>query len=576
MSPSNFGERYFSIRDQLASLMAGVTSLADDAGVDVSDALPSAVEVAGGLRRPFVLAVCGEVNAGKSMLFNALFGQPVCRTGVVPVTLEMTSHVHGARMRERNPELGVVERSLPLDFLHDFHLIDTPGTNTPDDFQRTLMRERLPEAELMMCVFPVDNPWGATVWNFLSDLSPAVIDKVVFVIQQADLREAKDLEVIRGHMRDLSMKRLGRLPPVFAVSAVRAYEAKRQTPADLAGWRESGMPELEEHIARAVCQSPQRMALLAEWRERAGRALWMIEDRMEEQVRGLHRHAGFLEEVEGEIDAMRERFVKRLPHHLQEVADVFGREADEVTRVLSRRLGLMPSVWRLFTRGRVGAGIERLFVERLESAVERVARSDADEVAGQCGGHWRALGPRVEEALGIRMEGQREMEEAMERARATFVKRLGRAAAEGVGRLNVRRQLDADLRLRNVSLTSFTAATLGFTTTGAVCGALGLRWLPWIFCGLAAMFFAGGVIAAVVTRRRITRDHRRALDEACGRFADTLRGDTEDALRMIFGEYAQCLGAVREHLVRERRAIEPRQRRWQEMFLHLKALEQEW
>ena len=554
--------------------MAGVASLADDVGVDVADVLPLD-EVSNGLRRPFTFAACGEVNAGKSMLLNALFGSPACRVNVVPETQRVTRLVYGPRVDERRAEDGGVVRALPLEVLHDFHLIDTPGTNTADVAQRELLPATLPQADLILCVFPVDNPWGGATWNLLADLPAHALDKVVFVIQQADRREAKDLEVIRGHMRDLSMKRIGRLPPVFTVAALRAYDAKRRAPVDERAWRASGIAELEAHIARTCCQSHERWAMLAGWREVTARALRVIEECMEGRVRGLHQHAEFLEEVEGEIDAMREQFVKRLPHHLAEVGDVFEQEAGGVTRVLSRRLGVVPSLLRLFMRQKVGVAIEQLFVARLKSAVEQVAQSDAAEVVGVCRQHWRDLTPRVEERLGVRLGGQREMEEAMERARAIFVKRLGRSAGEGVEKLNVRRRLDADLRLRNVSLTSFTAATLLFTTVGAVCGALGVSWLPWMFCGLAAVFLMGGVIAAVVTRRTIVSNHQQALSDACGRFANTLRDDTEDALRMIFNEYTQSLGAVREHLVREQNAILPRQRRWQEMFLHLMAVEQE-
>jgi len=574
VSPTNFGERYFSIRDQLASLMAGVASLVRDAGLDAAELLPLD-ELRGGLRKPFVFAVCGEVNAGKSTLLNGLFGIPICRANVVPETMAVTRYIHGQRAMERRVEPGIIESTRLVDLLHDFHLIDTPGLNTADDAQRALMVELLPQADVIFCALPVDNPWGGAAWNFLAEMPAHALDKVVLVIQQADRREAGDLRLIRGHVRDLSIKRLGRDLPVFAVSALNALEAKHRAPADFTAWRASGMAELEGYIGRVVCQSPARWALLGEWRNTSANALRTIEERMEDRARGLREHSHFLDAIEQEIDVMREQFVKRLPHHLAEVADVFDHEVHGVARVLSRRLGVLPSVMRLFSRAKVGKAIELLFIERLKVAVETVADGDATEVIGFCRSHWRHLGPRVEQALGIHLGGDAAMEEVMEKSRAAFVRRLGHAAGEGVDKLSVRRQLDSDLRMRNLSLTSFTAATLIITSVGAVCGAAGMPWLPWIFCGLAGIFLLGGVIASMVTRRAITRDHERALSEACGRFAATLRGDYEEALRIMFRDYAQCLGVVREHLVSETIAIGPRQRRWQEMFLHLKAIEQE-
>ena len=100
-------------------------------------------------------------------------------------------------------------------------------------------------------------------------------------------------------------------------------------------------------------------------------------------------------------------------------------------------------------------------------------------------------------------------------------------------------------------------------------------WLPAILCGLAALFLTGGVITAWVTRKPITRDFQHRLLDTCGTFASTLHADYEEALRIVFHDYASSLANVRTHLAREKLAIEPRLRRWQELFLTLKAIEQE-
>ena len=78
-----------------------------------------------------------------------------------------------------------------------------------------------------------------------------------------------------------------------------------------------------------------------------------------------------------------------------------------------------------------------------------------------------------------------------------------------------------------------------------------------------------------MTRKSITADFQRRLLDTCDGFASTLHSDYEEALRVVFQDYATSLTAVRTHLAREKLAIEPRLRRWQELFLTLKAIEQE-
>lgn len=574
MSPSDFGERYFSVRDQLASLMSGIAALARDVSLDPTDFLPLA-DLRGGLVQPFTFATCGETNAGKSALLNALVAVPLCPTNAIPGPFAIRRYRHGETSSEMEMDAGLIDCVRPLDGLRDFHWIDTPGLSALGEPHLDAIHHAIREADLILCVLHVENPWGAGGWDFLSQLNDATLARTVLVIQQVDLRLPGELRIIRGHVEDLCQKRLGQRLPVFVVSALRATQAKNRNPIDLAEWRASGLAELEEYLDTAVCQSAQRWALLIRWRDQAASALKAVEDHMEDRVRRLRDHSRFLDEIEGEIDLMREQFVKRLPHHLAEVADVFEQEAQTVTRELSKRLAAFPSLLRLFTQVKVGRAVEDLFIDRLKAAVESVAHTDAAEVLDYCRLHWQALAPRVEDALGIPLGGELEMTRAMEKSRAAFVQRLGVAPGEGIGKLSVRRYLDRDLRLRHASLNSYAMATLLLTTAGAVCGALGVQWIPWILCGVAALFLVVGLIAARVTRRSIVRAHRQSLIDACGRFASTLRGDYEDALRLIFRDYAQCLGVVREHLVAENRAIEPRQRRWKEMLLHLKAIEQE-
>lgn len=574
MSYTQFGERYFATREQLSEIMRGVIALAAETGTDLGDHLPLA-EIGNGLGPPFLFVVCGEVNAGKSTLINGLFGRDLCRTNILPETDRVLWYQYGDPARDVEITPVLEERHRPVECLRDFNLIDTPGTNSIVQGHQEITARFLPSADLILFVFPVTNPWGAATWNFISELPKESLQRVVFIIQQADQRDPCDLQVIHGHMKDLAMKRIGLAPPVFAVSGKLAYQAKRATPFGDKMLADSGFRELEQFISKKVCESPDRHRALQGWRAQAASALRCVEDQIEKQTYTLTQHGYFLQTIEREIDDVRERFVRRLPRHLSGVAEVFETEAVWAAKKLDWRLGVIPSIFRLFTGDRTGPEMEAVFIERLQHTVEAVAEKDGIEVVEVCRSHWNDLCQRVKETMNVDLGASEPLDETLDTAKTRFVQRLGRAARQGIGNLKVRNQLDKDLHRRNRALKSYTTVTLIFLTTGAACGALRIPWAPLILCSLAVLAAIGCTLTALLTRKTLTADFKKRLLDTCGGFATTLRSDYEEALRIVFQDYTSSLTAVRSHLAREKLAVAPRLKRWQELFLTLKAIEQD-
>jgi predicted GTPase len=574
VSYTPFGERYFATRERLSAVMRGIADLAVDARIEIRRNLPLA-EITDGLGAPFLFVVCGEVNSGKSTLINGLFGHDLCQINILPETDRVLWYQYGSPARDHEVTPVLAERFRPIPFLKDFNLVDTPGTNSIVQGHQEITAKFLPSADLILFVFPIKNPWGAATWNFLSELSAESLTRVVFVIQQADQREPTDIKVILGHMADLSMKRIGQIPPIFAVSGKTAYEAKRAVPFGNDSFKKSGYPELESFISKSVCESPARRGFFETWRSQAGRALHLVEEHLENLTDTLNHQGRFLDTIEREIDDIRERFVVRLPSHLTGVAEVFETEAIWVSKILRRRLAAVPSLFRLFTGDRTGQDMEGVFIERLQGAVEAVAEKDGVEVVEFCRSHWNELGARVKEAMAVELGSSTAVDDTLATAKNRFILRLGRAARQGIGNLKVRNQLDKDIRRRNLALKSFTFMTLLLTTGGGTCGALGIPWAPCVLCALAAVFLSGGVFTAWVTRKSITAEFQKRLLDTCGGFASTLRSDYEEALRIVFQDYATSLIVVRTHLAKEKLAIEPRMKRWQNLFLTLKAIEQD-
>lgn len=569
-----FGERYFATRERLVEVIHGIVALGEQTlapigGELVTDGIPN------GPATPFLFMVFGEVNAGKSSVLNGLCGSELCRVNILPETDRVMCYVHGGTSRDLEILPALEECHRPLEFLRDFNLVDTPGTNSAARGHLNLAERFLPVADLILFVFPISNPWGASTWDFLARLPEDVLKRVALVIQQIDQRDPADIPVILGHMRDLSVKRTGLVLPIFAVSGKLALEARRSEPFSRACWARSGFQELEDFISRSICQSPQRLQLLDAWRQRAAEALRTIEDRMEETARNVDRCARFLAEVEREIDGLRNQFVIRLPSHLAGVAEVFQTEAMWVAKRLNRKLGPMKSLLRLFFGDKSGSEIEVWFVERLQAAVEVVAEKDATETASICESHWNRLVVRVKAEMGMSLPDASGIQPELDHARKRFVRRLGRTSTMGIGNLKVRHGLDGALRHRNSALKTLVAASLlGLSAAGA-CGCFMIPWAPWICLGTSLAVMGIALAYALLSRLEIVKSFRERLLDACGSFANALRGDYEEALRVLFQDYAACLKEIRRHVASERLALQPRQQRWNELFLALKAIEQE-
>lgn len=574
MSQPIFGEPYFSIRRRIADGLKATLELARDTDTDLENAL-SHTAFEKDLGSPFLFVVCGEVNAGKSSLINGLLGHDLCKVSALPETDRVIWYRHGAAPRDVESTDFLEERYRPVEFLRDFNLVDTPGTNSIVKGHQQIIERFLPVADLILFVFPVTNPWGAATWNLISSLPPECLNQVAFILQQMDQRDAADIKVILEHMADLSVKRIGLSPRIFAVSGKMALDAKRAGTLEEKGYKLSGFAKLEEFIGQRVCDSRERRAALQTWHNNASSALRKIEDRIEAQTQILGEQNHFLGSLEGEIDAMRERLVLRLPKHLVGVAEVFETESAWVTGTLKKWLGLIRSIFRVFIGDQTGSETETLFIARLRTAVEDVAESDGKDVVTACKAHWDDLGKRVEEAIGTVINEQEPVDTMLEQARKRFVSRIGRAAHQAIGNLHVRKDLERELRRRNLALKSFTATTLLFLIAGAICGIFSFPWLPWIFCSTALIFAVSGGIIAIITRIRITRDFQNALLDTCGAFAEALHTDYENALRLFFQDYKTCLNSIRSHLAAEKLSIEPKLSRWHDLFLTFKAIEQD-
>src|SRR6266446_2749378 len=244
-------DQYLQLRSELETALAGLLKLGSEMRRATSwlDTLQGLLT---DVREPLLIVVVGEVKSGKSSLLNALFAQEFAKVDVLPATDRVYIFRHGPEEKSVEVSPQVAERYLPIPFLRDFNVVDTPGTNTMVVEHQTITENFVPRADLILFVFSVVNPWGASAWELLRFVNQKWLKNVVFVLQQADLRGPGEVEVIERHLRETALEKLGFAPPIFAVSARKAFLARTSGADKPRLWEESRFSSLEQHISVMV------------------------------------------------------------------------------------------------------------------------------------------------------------------------------------------------------------------------------------------------------------------------------------------------------------------------------------
>jgi GTPase Era involved in 16S rRNA processing len=310
------GDEYFELRSRLGAHLLALRELVHDLTGE-AEACAILDNLISGLRDPFVFVVVGEVNVGKSTFLNALFGQEFSRTGVVPTTDKIVFFKYGPVQTTTSLTPTLDEVQVPAEFLRDFHIVDTPGTNSIENEHQQITERFVPNADLVIFAFSAINPWGASAWQFLDKVHRQWMRNVVFVLGQCDLRSPEEIQVIIDYMAQLSRQRFGREFPLFAVSAKKAYLARSSGVDRDRLMAESGFAKLEEHISQTVTTNISRLTKLASAQRYGRQILDQLDQRVRATAIAAEKKRQLIEQLQGERALQGKRTLDRLAPALE-------------------------------------------------------------------------------------------------------------------------------------------------------------------------------------------------------------------------------------------------------------------
>ncbi len=238
----------------------------------------------------FNLVVLGAFKRGKSTLINALLGEAVLPTAIVPLTSTVTILGYGERLtikvffkngqtreitqselvdyitEKGNPRnhKGVreVEITYPSEYLRDgVRIIDTPGVGSVYSHNTEVAYNYLPQVDAAIFVVSVDPPLSAAEQEFLKDIREYV-HKLFFVLNKIDYVDAGERQEALDFTAQMLKANLDtERVMIFPLSAKLAMDGKSNGHPELL--KASLLPQFEDHLREFFYHEKGRVLLVS-------------------------------------------------------------------------------------------------------------------------------------------------------------------------------------------------------------------------------------------------------------------------------------------------------------------------
>jgi len=525
------------------------------------------------IREPLLFVVVGEVKAGKSSLINALFGQEIAKSDVLPATDRVCIYRYGREDKQIEQSPRLVEYHLPIDFLRDFNIVDTPGTNTMVAEHQTITENFVPRADLILFVFSVVNPCTQSAWDFLKFVQGKWLKNVVFVLQQADLRDAKEVEVIKRHLQETVLQRLGVNLPVYAVSARKALLARTNAVDKDRLWDESQFAGLEQQINLIVSEASAAMLKFRSACQTGGVVLADIRKQLEESMELIARDENRLVRVNQFVDGRKEQSARQISGLLRDVERVCRDCVKDGYKLLETKL----SCWRTWKLIWSRSDWQREFQMELEMKLRQRVQPEVEHAVQllevDLRGVWPQLNDIVDTLLASDLRSQaprtlhdfaQQRRELLQAVHLTLIERIsGKSIEERLAQLFT--ETSSRLRLpAGVAAASGLVAIIAAMSSAAVADITGI---------LAASAAVTGTIVAFRQRRKILRLYSEQMENKCAEVTQLIEQQLRHAVEIFYREITAAFEPLATFCSTRRREFEPQLKRAEELQKQLRAVE---
>ena len=478
------------------------------------------------LHEPFMFVVVGEVKSGKSSFVNALLEseRDICAVAPDPCTDTIQQIIYGENEQiiEINQHLKKI--ILPVDILKEIAIVDTPGTNAIIHHHQEITENFIPASDLIVFVFEAKNPYRQSAWEFFDYVHEAWRKKIIFVLQQADLMEAEDLQVNIKGVTEYARKKGILDPQIFAVSAKQ--EQKGETV-------HSGFKAVRDHIRAHITGGKAPILKLQNNAETALTVSGRIDAGLHDRQAQYQADCEFREDIRQTLEEQGVRSTQQVDLLLENLLGTYDRITAETKEEISDGLDFFTLVKRSFMSlfGKKFSAkewfeeISNRLESRLADSLDRKLREGVLNIADAIQQMAKIIGLKIKSSKTI-LEHDHEVFGYIADRRSDVLKDLQEAFA---GMMNKTENFIApEAFSENSNATTGLATGGGIAVVGVVLTAVTHGAVFDVTGGIITalgLLFAGAAVG--IKRRKILSDYQKEIDKGRQKLTEEVRDKLE-------------------------------------------------
>jgi small GTP-binding protein len=335
----------------------------------------------------FLLVIVGEFNAGKSAFINALLGKPLLKEGVTPTTTHINLLKYGAAENRSVIDDTMHVLTLPIDWLSEISIVDTPGTNAIIRSHELITSKFVPRSDLVLFITSADRPFTESERSFLEKIR-SWGKKVVIVINKIDLFQNEDeLEQVERFITENALALIGMTPEIYPVSSRLALRAKL---GESELWEASRFANLEKYIRETL---DERGRLRLKLMNPLGVAAHLV-DRytgvIQERLDLLQDDISMLGDVDSQLALYREDMQRDFNFRMSDIENILF-EMEQRGQEYFDDIFRFGRIFDLLNKERTRIGFEQKVVANTPTQIDRKVTELIDWLVESDLRQWRAV-----------------------------------------------------------------------------------------------------------------------------------------------------------------------------------------